>query len=120
MIFNYNTKKNDLLESANHKLQGDILLTNELLNETIEGDWQINDGQLYKGKTRISDNEAIVDKLNQLTGGDAVTIFLQDTRTATTVKKDGKRVVGTQVAQEVSDIVLKKGAGLQRHGNCSE
>lgn len=109
MIFNYNTKKNDLLESANHKLQGDILLTNELLNETIEGDWQINDGQLYKGKTRISDNEAIVDKLNQLTGGDAVTIFLQDTRTATTVKKDGKRVVGTQAAQEVSDIVLKKG-----------
>ena len=109
MIFNYNTKKNDLLESANHKLQGDILLTNELLNETIEGDWQINDGQLYKGKTRISDNEAIVDKLNQLTGGDAVTIFLQDTRTATTVKKDGKRAVGTQAAQEVSDIVLKKG-----------
>ncbi len=109
MIFNYNTKKNDLLESANHKLQGDILLTNELLNETIEGDWQINDGQLYKGKTRISDNEAIVDKLNQLTGGDAVTIFLQDTRTATTVKKDGKRVVGTQAAQEVSDVVLKKG-----------
>ncbi|MDR3641778.1 MAG: methyl-accepting chemotaxis protein [Humidesulfovibrio sp.] len=54
-------------------------------------------------------NEQFVDGIKDLTGLE-VTIFDQDTRAATTILKDGKRVVGTKMDNpKVIETVLQKG-----------
>lgn len=78
------------------------------LNERYKGDWSIQNGQLYKGNTKINDNYEIVDKIGSLTNG-AATIFQGDTRITTNVKKDGQRVVGTKADPKVTKVVLDKG-----------
>src|SRR5690606_23901697 len=66
----------------------------------------IKNGELYKGDVRINENYDIVDEIAEKTG-DTVTIFLGDTRVTTNVKKeDGSRAVGTQVSDEVAEVVL--------------
>lgn len=52
--------------------------------------------------------EAIVDRAKAMFGTD-VTLFLGDTRLMTTVMKDGKRIVGTKLNEQIADKVLKQG-----------
>lgn len=51
------------------------------------------------------DTDAYVDKLKRVYSVEA-TVFLGDTRYATTIIQNGERVVGTQLKKEVADIVL--------------
>ena len=51
------------------------------------------------------DSDGIVDKIKSELNCDA-SIFLGDTRVATTITKDGERVVGTKLDPKVSEIVL--------------
>lgn len=92
---------------AVEKARGDLNLGGSYLDEVYPGEWKIEDGSLYKGSTKINGNFDMVDKIGKETG-DTVTVFQGDTRVATNVMKDGKRAVGTEVAPEVKQAVLKE------------
>ncbi|MFD1849593.1 methyl-accepting chemotaxis protein [Oceanobacillus bengalensis] len=76
------------------------------LDETYKGEWEIKDGELYKGNVKMNDNNEIMDKIGELTNG-AATIFQGDTRIATNVMQDGQRTIGTKADPDVTEAVLK-------------
>ncbi|MFP7476942.1 methyl-accepting chemotaxis protein [Terribacillus saccharophilus] len=92
---------------ALEKAKSDLQLAEEYINAVHPGSWEIRDGVLYKGETKMNDNYELVDRIGELTG-DTVTIFKQDTRVATNVMTDGERAVGTQVSAEVKEAVIDK------------
>jgi methyl-accepting chemotaxis protein len=78
------------------------------LEYQYDGDWNVTDGKLYKGKRLMNENYEFVDSIKQMTKNEA-TIFLNDTRVATTVVDKGNRAIGTKAAAEVVEQVIKKG-----------
>jgi methyl-accepting chemotaxis protein len=92
---------------ALEKAKSDLRLAEEYINAVHPGSWEIRDGTLYKGETKMNDNYDLVDQIGELTG-DTVTIFQQDTRVATNVMTDGERAVGTQVSDTVKQAVIEK------------
>ena len=101
--------KSKIIASAQSKLHSDLALTRTLINSRYPGDWQLIDGNLYKGDYLFNNQFDFVDEIGELTG-DTVTIFQQDTRIATNViQADGTRAINTQISEEVGNIVLKKG-----------
>ncbi|MCM3225721.1 methyl-accepting chemotaxis protein [Terribacillus saccharophilus] len=90
---------------ALEKAKSDLQLAEEYINAVHPGSWEIRDGVLYKGETKMNDNFDLVDRIGELTG-DTVTIFQQDTRVATNVMTDGERAVGTQVSAAVKQAVI--------------
>ncbi|MEC0304275.1 methyl-accepting chemotaxis protein [Terribacillus saccharophilus] len=92
---------------ALEKAKSDLQLAEEYINVVHPGSWEIRDGVLYKGETKMNDNFDLVDRIGELTG-DTVTIFQQDTRVATNVMTDGERAVGTQVSAAVKQAVIDK------------
>lgn len=97
-----------ILMTAQQKLQSDLAMGRQILEDTYPGDWQISNGQLYKGSTLIDGNYEVVDRIGELTG-DTCTIFRGDTRVATNVMKDGQRAINTQVSAQVGEVVLQQG-----------
>lgn len=97
------------ISAAIIKAQSDLATCAEIINLKYPGDWQEINGNLYKGEHLISFQQAIVDSLSGLTG-DSVTIFLNDTRVATTIlDSNGNRAIGTKVSDAVANKVLKNG-----------
>nr|WP_198317393.1 methyl-accepting chemotaxis protein [Cytobacillus praedii] len=103
---------------ALEKAKADLTLAYKYIDVKYPGEWAIKEGQLYKGKTLINKNDDIVDEIGGDTE-DTVTIFQGDTRVTTNVLKDGKRAIGTQVSQEVSDVVLKNGEHFYGEANAA-
>jgi two-component system NtrC family sensor kinase len=76
-------------------------------------------GAIYAG-VLLNRNEALVDHIQNVVFGQdsyrgkslgTVTVFLEDTRIATTVRfANGNRAIGTRVSKEVADRVLDNGA----------
>ncbi|MFT4414420.1 methyl-accepting chemotaxis protein [Fredinandcohnia humi] len=93
---------------AIEKAKGDLELAYNYIEGKYPGDWSAENGKLYKGSVSLHENFELVDFIGELTG-DTVTIFLNDTRIATNVMKDGERAVGTKVSDEVANVVLKGG-----------
>jgi len=101
--------KERAVSAAIIKAQTDLATCMEIINLTYPGFWKIQDGFLYKGETMITQDLKLVDRLSELTGN-SVTIFLNDTRVATTVRQtDGERAIGTKVSDVVAQTVLKNG-----------
>lgn len=97
------------VDAAIVKANTDIATGMEIINRTHPGPWQVQEGMLYKGETQISQNMELVDHLADLTG-DTVTLFLGDTRVATTVRgPNGERAIGTKVSDIVAQTVLVNG-----------
>jgi methyl-accepting chemotaxis protein len=91
------------------KAQTDLATCEEIINKTYPGSWTVQNGDLYKGSAKISLNNTFVDHLSSLTG-DTVTIFLGDTRVATTVRgSNDERAIGTKVSENVAQTVLQNG-----------
>ncbi|MCP8970346.1 methyl-accepting chemotaxis protein [Ectobacillus ponti] len=90
-----------------HKVQSDLQMSYAYIDEKYPGDWSVQNGELWKGKTKMSGNFGAVDEVGKLTG-DTVTLFLADTRVATNVMVNGKRAVGTQVSAQVAQKVLQE------------
>ncbi|PZE20184.1 methyl-accepting chemotaxis protein [Paenibacillus xerothermodurans] len=93
---------------ATEKAKSDLELTAGFIQHKYPGDWQIKDGQMYKGNTKINENFDLVDEIGTITG-DTVTIFQGERRVTTNVLTEGKRAIGTAVSAQVADVVLKKG-----------
>ena len=91
------------------KAKADLATCEEIIEKTYPGPWSVQDGNLYKGSTKISLNNDLVDHLALLTG-DTVTLFCGETRVATTVRgSNGERAIGTKVAANVAQTVLQNG-----------
>lgn len=101
--------KERAISAAIIKAKTDLATCTEIVNLMYPGEWRVSDGALYKGEARISQQYELVDRLSVLTG-DTVTIFLNDTRVATTVRgTDGERALGTKVSDVVAQKVLRNG-----------
>lgn len=105
------------ISAAIIKAQSDLATCTEITDLKYPGDWRVENGILYKGKAEISHLNSLVDSLAKLTG-DTVTIFLNDTRVATTVRgTDGERAIGTKVSDVVAQKVLKNGENYLGEAN---
>ena len=105
----YTTAENGLNVSLQRNARSNINAIIEMINLKYPEDWEIKDGELYKGDAKINGNDEIVDYLGSICEG-YVTIFQNDTRVATTVKdKSGNRSVGTKASEKVINEVLKGG-----------
>ncbi|MGE7673058.1 methyl-accepting chemotaxis protein [Lysinibacillus sp. NPDC094403] len=80
----------------------------KLLEERFKGDWAIKDGELYKGDTKIVDQEAFVDEVGESIDG-GVTIFQGTKGLITNLQLDGERLVGKDADPIVVENVMKKG-----------
>lgn len=79
-----------------------------LVDKTYPGAWREIEGKLYKGNQLINGDTELVDRIREYTGNH-FTIFLKDTRVATTVTSGGKRAIGTKASQNIIDNVLNAG-----------
>ncbi|MEE9912805.1 MAG: cache domain-containing protein [Deltaproteobacteria bacterium] len=103
------TVRSKVIDTAHEKLEGDLAMTKVYIEDKYPGKWSVQEGKLLKGDTPMNDNFALVDKIGSSTG-DNVTIFMGDTRIATTVKSEaGARATGTKAADNVIENVLKAG-----------
>ncbi|HZW83349.1 MAG TPA: cache domain-containing protein [Candidatus Deferrimicrobium sp.] len=101
--------KDRAIAAAIIKAQSDLATATEIIDQWYPGTWTVKDGTLYKGNQQISNNNDLVDKISKL-NGDTVTVFLVDTRVATTVRdNNGQRAIGTKVSDLVAQRVLKNG-----------
>lgn len=106
-LFMSSIMKDKVIESAQEKLQSDLAMTKELLDEMYPGEWKILYSNIYKGEVEINNNYDVIDLVGELTG-DTVTVFQGNTRVSTNVmSEDGKRAVGTDASEEVAEKVLK-------------
>ena len=101
--------KDRVVAAAIIKVQTDLATCGEIIDKTYPGSWSEQNGNLYKGSSKISLNNDLVDHLSRLTG-DTVTVFLGETRVATTVRgSNGERAIGTKVSENVAQTVLQNG-----------
>ncbi|MDF9408472.1 methyl-accepting chemotaxis protein [Pelotomaculum isophthalicicum JI] len=108
-VYSVKSMNNRLIESAQLKLKSDLNMGSALLDQRYPGPWSIKDDQIYKGETKMNENYEMVDLIGSYTS-DTVTIFQGDKRVATNVKTpEGQRAIGTSVAGEVAQAVLKDG-----------
>ena len=91
-------------------LEATTILAENLLGESGEGEYQIKDGELYKGDdTNLSEEEALLDYVKQQTGYD-LTLFYGDTRYLTTITdENGERQLGTKASDDIIETVLNQG-----------
>lgn len=78
----------------------------QLLKQKGEG-FRLKDGRLLVGDYVINGNNELPDLLSELTGGTA-TIFMNDERVSTNVKKsDGSRAVGTKLQGPAHEAIFR-------------
>jgi PAS domain S-box-containing protein len=76
--------------------------------------WEIRDNKLWLGDRPMNGNNALPDKVRDITGSSA-TIFQGDTRIATNVLgRDGQRALGTRLTGPAREALFSK--GLAFHG----
>ncbi len=97
---------NDNQAGGNLEKQAALAFT--LFDRAYPGEWQISNGQLYKGPTLINDNFTLVDDVYEKTGL-FMTVFQEDIRVATNVVTDGKRATGTKASEKVASTVFRQG-----------
>ncbi len=90
-------------------LRATAIATRDHIATQTTGDYQLKDDQLYKGDNyNITADLALVDNVKTVSEIDT-TIFFGDTRYATSVIKDGSRVLYTQASAAVVDTVITQG-----------
>lgn len=106
LVFYETTKTVD--ESVYSQLNSNINLGYNILDKKYPGQWSIEGDKLFKGSTLINGDTEFVDEFKSAANSPA-TIFMKDTRVSTNVLKEGKRVIGTKVSNEVADVVINQG-----------
>ena len=94
--------------AISEKAKSDLATAQEIADYMHPGAWHVVAGELYKGSARINGDTELVDRIGRLTD-DTVTIFLNNTRVATNIMRDGSRATGTIAADYVSETVLTGG-----------
>ncbi|GGG18411.1 methyl-accepting chemotaxis protein TlpC [Lysinibacillus alkalisoli] len=104
---NFYMTERDLLKSANEKLLSDVQMSLYALDALHPGEWQIKENTLHKGNENMADNFTIPNEIGELTNGNAMSIFQNDTRISTNIKENGEYMLGTKVSDEVVKVVLQ-------------
>ena len=109
-ILGYRSADNGFGVSLQSKASSNVKSILEIIEFRYPGEWHVENGsELFKGDVKINGNDKLVDSLGEVCEGH-VTIFHNDTRIATTVKKaDGQRSVGTKASEKIINEVLKDG-----------
>ena len=108
-LLGYKSASDGFAKSLEMKAHSNVLSLLEVMEYKYPGSWRVENGALYKGDTKISDAKDVVDQLGALVNGH-VTMFLGDTRVATTVKSaSGERSVGSKASEKIINEVLKGG-----------
>ncbi|MFA1736738.1 methyl-accepting chemotaxis protein [Lysinibacillus fusiformis] len=107
-IMNTTEMKKTLREEYNTRLHQILDLSILNLNQTLPGEWQLKNGELYKGNVNVANETALIDTLGELSQA-AITIFAGETRINTNIIVDGQRAIGTTVDPKVADTVLQQG-----------
>lgn len=105
----YKSADSGFARSLEMKAYSNVRSVVEIMEYKYPGEWSERGGELYKGDTKMSGATDVVDYFGNLVNGH-VTIFMRDTRVATTVKKvDGSRSVGTKASEKIINEVLNGG-----------
>src|SRR5690606_20888694 len=80
----------------------------QLIEGKYPGHWNIQDGELLKGKIKINNNNEILDEIGRVTGGIA-NIFLGNSTVATNIVADGERTLGAEADAHIAEAVMKNG-----------
>ncbi|WP_448202837.1 methyl-accepting chemotaxis protein [Azospirillum sp. sgz302134] len=101
--------RSEMVDQATRRQDANLGIAWEVLRN-LGSEVRVQDGKLYAGTTVLNDNVAPVDTIARI-GGGVATIFMGDTRIATTVKNpDGSRAIGSKLgAGPVYDAVLRSG-----------
>lgn len=95
--------------SIENGLRASAVSVGETLSYAGEGEYQLVDGQLYKGDFNVSEAVEIADAIKEAADTD-ITIFFGDTRYMTSViDEQGNRVIGTKAGDQIIEKVLKNG-----------
>lgn len=93
---------------TNSTLRTNSNLSMELINQEYKGDWNIVNDKLYKGSKLINDDSELVDSIKKSANVEC-TVFLKDTRIATTITNNNTRATGTKADEKVIKTVVDKG-----------
>ncbi|MGN0388116.1 MAG: methyl-accepting chemotaxis protein [Suilimivivens sp.] len=95
--------------SIENGLRASAVSVSDTLSYAGEGEYQLVDGQLYKGDFNVSEAVQIADTIKKAADTD-ITIFYGDTRYMTSVTDEqGNRVVGTKAGDQIVEKVLNNG-----------
>ena len=104
----YRNAVNGFEESLTDQAKDAGSLFNSLVENAYAGQWNVKNGELYKGAYLINGKTTIIDELSRETGN-SYTVFLKDTRITTTVKNEtGERAIGTKASPDIVHRVLEK------------
>ncbi|MFF6015464.1 methyl-accepting chemotaxis protein [Lysinibacillus fusiformis] len=107
-LMNTTEMKKTLRDEYNTRLHQILDLSILNLDQTLPGEWQLKNGELYKGNVNVANETALIDTLGELSQA-AITIFAGETRINTNIVVDGQRAIGTTVDPKVADTVLQQG-----------
>lgn len=97
-----------LLSIYEEKVAVEAKLGLSIIDEKYPGSWNVREGNLYKGVIKINDNNKILDKIGETTGG-ITNIFLNDFTVATNIEVNGERKIGASANPAILEAVLQKG-----------
>lgn len=103
-------EREQIQKDAENAIQIQLAMERSMFDMMYPGDWSTRDGVLYKGTEALNDHQAILDSIQASTDGNLATLFVGDTRIATSVKDEqGNRRIGTQASPEIVEKVLQRG-----------
>lgn len=103
------TMRTGLEDEALDGLKGIATAASYAYDEVDTGEYHMDGDELHKGNYNVTENIAILDKIAQDNEA-VITVFLGDTRRATTIKNDtGERIVGTTAESAIVAQVLNNG-----------
>ncbi|AWK87893.1 methyl-accepting chemotaxis protein [Azospirillum thermophilum] len=106
------TLQRHLTVLASQRLEENLKVARELLLSQGDG-FRSEGGALWVGTRKLNGDSALLDRLVSAVGGVA-SLFHGDVRVATTIMNEGKRAVGSQLAQgPVYETVIKQGRGFR-------
>ena len=116
-VIGYFRAEQGFAKALQMKAAADVQSLSEILNHRYYGDWNLQNGILFKGGQQIDGVNEIAELLSGICNG-KVTIFNGDTRVATTVKdSSGNRAVGTKASEVVIDNVITQGKNFVGEAN---
>ena len=115
-IIGYMNASNGFHTAYSDRVANDAERIRQLFDARYPGNWEIKDNKLYKGKQLM---EGLTGEIDSLAGGDAITIFKDNTRVSTTISNGGQREVNTQCSDEIYKIVVSKSETFNTENNSS-
>lgn len=91
---------------TSNNLETEYKISMNLIDEKYQGNWKVENNNLYKGNKLINGNEEIVDTIKKSSNSES-TIFLKDTRITTTIVENEKRAIGTKADEKIIKEVLE-------------